>query len=429
MTVRAVEGVAGSGKTHRLLEMLVETLDARNLEPHQRVLALTFMHGARKRLSDRLNATGRVSRRFESVTIDSLALRLRQRWRGLSVSLGLLDFDELDFDSQCDLAGRLLERTEVRAWVAATYPIVLVDEAQDLRPQRLRIIRALSNATTTLLAMDEFQCLDRSLRPNPVQNWVRTVCQSEVLQDVRRTRSTTLLSAGVALRSMTPPRSRGDFKLFAVRAPQIAAAYLANAIRWNQGGTFALLTPSLRGGFAKDIVSRVCAGPCGRQRAGPYPLRWETSEQADLEELVRGIALNTNSTGEDAIRALQALPPRAAVRQTIGWVRRQQNAHGRNLFTRQEILNVVKRHLEQQRHFSGREEYRLLAMTIQQAKNREFDGVAVIWPYQVGGDGESKYRLLYNAITRARYRCTVLVQGSVIPEVPPFGAAIGNSPG
>lgn len=62
----------------------------------------------------------------------------------------------------------------------------------------------------------------------------------------------------------------------------------------------------------------------------------------------------------------------------------------------------------------------LPAMTVQQAKNREFDGVVVIWPYQVGGDGEHKRRLLYNAVTRARRWCTVLVQGAALPHGAPF---------
>jgi superfamily I DNA/RNA helicase len=45
-------------------------------------------------------------------------------------------------------------------------------------------------------------------------------------------------------------------------------------------------------------------------------------------------------------------------------------------------------------------------MTVQQAKNREFDGVVILWPFTVGGDPEHKRRLFYNAITRARRWCT-----------------------
>jgi hypothetical protein len=42
---------------------------------------------------------------------------------------------EDQYDVQCEAAGALLEPPEVRGWIAASFPIVLVDEAQDLRPQ------------------------------------------------------------------------------------------------------------------------------------------------------------------------------------------------------------------------------------------------------------------------------------------------------
>ena len=65
MSVRAVEGAAGCGKTHRLMEMLAETLVAHPLIEGQRVLALTFMHGARRRLSDRLRSVAALNGRVE----------------------------------------------------------------------------------------------------------------------------------------------------------------------------------------------------------------------------------------------------------------------------------------------------------------------------------------------------------------------------
>ena len=46
------------------------------------------------------------------------------------------------------------------------------------------------------------------------------------------------------------------------------------------------------------------------------------------------------------------------------------------------------------RHHLGVDNIMVAAMTVQQAKNREFDGVVVLWPFQVGGDAEHKRRLL-----------------------------------
>ena len=50
-------------------------------------------------------------------------------------------------------------------------------------------------------------------------------------------------------------------------------------------------------------------------------------------------------------------------------------------------------------------------MTIHQAKNREFESVIILWPLKLGGQLEQKRRLPYNAVTRARGRAVVIVQG------------------
>jgi superfamily I DNA/RNA helicase len=72
-------------------------------------------------------------------------------------------------------------------------------------------------------------------------------------------------------------------------------------------------------------------------------------------------------------------------------------------------VNKRKAELEQQADRIAKEVRRhsmalgqLPAMTIHQAKNREFRAVVVLWPREVGGDEESQRRRLYNAITRAR---------------------------
>ena len=59
-------------------------------------------------------------------------------------------------------------------------------------------------------------------------------------------------------------------------------------------------------------------------------------------------------------------------------------------------------------------------MTVHQAKNREFHSVIVLWPYEVTGTKERQRRLLYNAITRAKYRALVVVQNPNRLDHPPF---------
>ncbi|UXN76108.1 ATP-binding domain-containing protein (plasmid) [Devosia sp. A8/3-2] len=85
-----------------------------------------------------------------------------------------------------------------------------------------------------------------------------------------------------------------------------------------------------------------------------------------------------------------------------------------------EIEATISRNVTLRRQHGGGAAHPLTAMTVQQAKNREFDGVVVIWPYRVGGDVEHKRRLFYNAVTRAKRWCNIIVQGQNILAAPPF---------
>jgi superfamily I DNA/RNA helicase len=63
-------------------------------------------------------------------------------------------------------------------------------------------------------------------------------------------------------------------------------------------------------------------------------------------------------------------------------------------------------------------------MTVHTAKNREFEGVIVLWPFNATGTPEHQRRLLYNAITRAQRWCTIVVQSRDMLTKPPFAADV-----
>lgn len=421
MNVRAVDGAAGCGKTHRLMGMLAETLAAHPLIEGQRVLALTFMHGARRRLSDRLRNVDGLRGRVECCTVDAFTWRIYRRWRGLAAALGIAPAIEGQFDAVCDAAGLLLEQPQVRSWTAASFPIVLVDEGQDLKPQRLRMLVALSGATHALIAADEFQCLDQTLRPNPLVTWLQNTAELETLAQVRRTNVAGLLAAAMAIRNGQAPVNGQGFRILqpGVSVP-LAATLLANAIAWRQGGDVAVITPALQGGFAQSVLTRVGQGPCGQQQNGPYSIHWEGTYRDETQAIVGALDLAGGATAVTACAALRALPPSGPVRTTITWVENQIHALGRTEFTRAEIEAVIARNVALRRQHGGNPSHLFTAMTVQQAKNREFDGVVVIWPYQVGGDVEHKRRLLYNAVTRAKRWCNIIVQGQNILAAAPF---------
>lgn len=421
MTIQAVEGGAGCGKTYRLMAMLAERLETHPLDDGQRVLALTFMHGSRRRLSERLRSVANLRGRAECWTIDAFAWRIYRRWRGLAGALAIAPATEGEFDRVCEAAGLLLEQPQVCAWVAASFPIVLVDEGQDLKPERLRMLRALASDVHALIAADEFQCLDQALRPNPLVEWLQQDAEPETLVQVRRTNSPGLLAAATAIRAGNAPVNGIGFKLLPPGASvPLATALLANAIAWRQDGDVAVITPALQGGFATSVVARLALEPCGRHNNGPYTVHWEGNDRDEAQKIIAGLNLAVDAPAAAACAALRAMPHNGPVRATLAWVENQVHACGRESFTRTEIEAIIKRQVSLRRQHGSGPSHQLSAMTVQQAKNREFEGVVVIWPYQVGGDAEHKRRLLYNAITRAKRWCNVIVQGQNILAAAPF---------
>ena len=199
-----------------------------------------------------------------------------------------------------------------------------------------------------------------------------------------------------------------------------ASTLLANAIAWRLGGDLAVITPALQGGFATSVIARLAQGPCGKQQNGPYTVHWEGNDRGEAQAIIAGLYLADDSSAVAACAALRAMPRTGPVRATLAWVENQVHACGRANFTRAEIELVIARQVSLRRQHGGATSHQLTAMTVQQAKNREFDGVVVIWPYQVGGDAEHKRHLLYNAVTRARRWCNIIVQSQNILVSAPF---------
>ena len=283
------------------------------------------------------------------------------------------------------------------------------------------MVVALSSATYTLIAADEFQCLDQALRPNPLVTWLQNTVEPETLVQVRRTNVGGLLAAATAIRNGQAPVNGQGFCILrpGVSVP-LAATLLTNATAWRKGHDVALITPALQGGFARSVVTRVGQGPCGKHQNGPSAIYWEGTDRDETQAIVGELELDVNATSVATCAALRALSPSGPTRATITWVENQIHALGRTGFAREEIEAVIARNVALCRQHRGGASHLFTAMTVQQAKNREFDGVVIIRPYQVGGDVEHKRRLLYNAVTRAKRWCNIIVQGHNILAAAPF---------
>jgi UvrD-like helicase C-terminal domain/AAA domain len=422
MTVTAFEGPAGTGKTHSLMGHLSARMRERPLALHERVLALTFMHGARRRLDSRLREIDGLGGRYHAATVDSFAWRLIQRWRRLAGSLRYAIPPEEQYDETCALAGALLTKLAVRSWVGVSFPLILVDEAQDLSAERSTMIEQAAASTHVAVAYDEFQCLNPDLRPVPVLAWLPGFCQPVRLMECRRTDDAELLEAARAVREgQAVNRDGRHFKVMLTPGQaNFAATCLANFIRWCGGGRVAVLTPSRRGGFADGIVKLVCTRSLGKQQSGPYQIVWESGDEAERRDLWQRLALPERCSIGDALTALEAHEGKHAAKAAKNWITRQKKVLGVAEITAGEIKRQIDRSFATRRRYAAPERAEFLAMTIQQAKNREFDHVVVIWPYTIPNDNEQKRRLLYNAITRAQRSCLVLVQARELLDTSPF---------
>src|SRR5579863_9149099 len=171
----AFVGAAGVGKTYSLIAAVKKHLNCTPLqEPYQSVLGLTFMHGARRLLHDRLaKALGR-RRLVECSTIDSFALALVRRFRRHAGLVGVVDVDpdgtddwiekdgthRASFDVIRRTALRLLCLQEVRGAIASAYPVTVVDEFQDCSDELLEIIQTIAGISSSFIAADGFQSLE-----------------------------------------------------------------------------------------------------------------------------------------------------------------------------------------------------------------------------------------------------------------------------
>src|ERR1022692_3101422 len=81
LTPRAFCGGAGTGKTSMLIAAVEDETTRRAWHDWERILAVTFMHGARRRLASRLRTARLGAAKFECDTIDSFCLSVANRFR------------------------------------------------------------------------------------------------------------------------------------------------------------------------------------------------------------------------------------------------------------------------------------------------------------------------------------------------------------
>lgn len=443
MTFDFFEGAAGTGKTHNLVGRAEEMVQSGGLGDDHKLLALTFMNGARRRLADRLGGNPTFRRRFECQTFDTFARTLVARRRSLVTPAMQAQADALnEFDGPCALAAALLEQEVVRQWVARTYQLILVDEAQDLDEHRLRVLQKLAEASSVVAAADAFQCLHDGRDTNALIGWLEAAGQTHRLSQVRRTSQQGLLAVALAVRegrdmktALTANRFNNrtswggpGFRLLDAPATNRNVGLLAWSISNDiskRRGPVAILTPDASNtiiGAALDTVQTRQWTRTNRNGTtfGPYPHTWERHDNAESDALLADIDLPETATCGD-LRALMApSASHAAIAQTLNRIDRLRRVHGHAIFTAEQVVEFVREAVRNISRQGLRRSRGHRVMTVQRAKNREFANVIVLWPHTVTGTAEHQRRLLYNAITRAQNHCTVIVLGQGRLDAPPF---------
>lgn len=409
------EGPAGTGKTFQLIEAVRRRVA--NGPPARRVLGLTFMHGSRRRLDERFAFFEETRSRSSCMTIDSFAWNLLWRWRSLGGVLPAAN----DFDQVCDACGGLLERAEVARWVTAAFPIIAIDEAQELAPCRLRIAKALAHHSDMIVAADEFQCLDDAIDTAPFQEWFGAGDITR-LDEVRRTDRRGLLDAGTALRQGAAP---GEGAGLAIRYeyPNQAPFAVGHVLNAAQGSTAVLVAPG-SSGWAGEMIPRLAQGMrTPKQVVRPIPIRWESKPLDEAAGVVAEVCGGATVTSEELKQRLSGLANLAPwIRLAVLSVDYARRAQGRERWSREAVQEMLERKATVHRAYGYGLSRGVPVMSIHAAKNRQFRNVVVLWSPGVPGDQTHHARLLYNAITRAEYQCTVFVRTRPVLRAPPFAA-------
>jgi hypothetical protein len=279
-------------------------------------------------------------------------------------------------------------------------------------------VQNLSSYVKLLVAADEFQCLNEDLRPNPTVQWLEEVCKGTELIEPRRTNVAQLLDAACAVRQRRGPTVDGAFKIFVTPNAGLAGSYVANAIAWARGRRIAVITTTANT-FASDVVEWV-GTKANKKGHGPYPIQWERSEDKAATDYINNAALGELMSATEVLNVLITSGD-ARIRKDVGnWLDKQRRTKGRIEFSKTEVVDAIRRSFTARKHGRIISENSHVAMTVHGAKNREFDQVVVLWPAGTGGDDEQKRRLLYNAITRAKRQCMVLVQAAASLKHAPF---------
>lgn len=422
-----ITGQAGTGKTTHLLGRTVTYAQELLTQPHQQILAMAYMHGARRRLESSIEDHQECSKIPRTVsTIDSFALALVNRWRtALGISLPVCAaparcterFERhsrlhLPFDEITASAASLLTRSTVARIVRSSYPVVVIDEFQDCIGSKLDLVRAIADASQLILAADAFQLLRADVVGCPAVDWVEGLGESGIREHLTLTEpwrfsaNPQIMLAARALREQSRLAEQAIPVYYGPTRPSAWRIMERLMLGWYGPcwkGSTAIICPS-GGGVVEDVLQSLAEQST---RRGYHPIRW--NRQATSEEELARVHTNlgvTNDHLDDAEWEPTSVVADTHATEVIERVHRFAQLRGLQQIPKHLLSSFAEQLVHASRAHS-RSSARFIVTTVHGAKNREFDNVCVLWSYQIPPDPELQRRLLYNAITRAKVNCIV----------------------
>jgi len=186
-------------------------------------------------------------------------------------------------------------------------------------------------------------------------------------------------------------------------------------IRFYPSPDTAILTPTgpENSAFAREVVNWLTRGPLNvgklGKKVGPFPIRWEVDQKRETANLLDSLKLGDDDNIDVDLSELNLSAKVRGVSALRESLNRKARLTGESRMKVGGLKAEAARILQRIRSQSNHSFRCIKAMTIHQAKNREFENVVILWPLELTGTAESSRRLLYNGVTRAKSRVLIIV--------------------